>query len=141
MQFDPENRIVKLCAAGMEAEMNADPQRAQSLFSSAWESASNDLEKFIAAHYAARHQPDAGESLRWNVLALHHAELAADANLSAYLPSLFLNVGKSFEDLDDAGRALEFYRKADTASAALGNDPYGDMIRFGIRNALKRMEQ
>ena len=48
MHFDPHNHVVKLCAQAMEAE---GAENAVRLFEQAWNAATNDFEKCIAAHY------------------------------------------------------------------------------------------
>lgn len=55
MLFDPYNKIVHLCAKGMELE-GQDQVVAKVLFMQAWNDSSNDLEKCITAHYLARQQ-------------------------------------------------------------------------------------
>ena len=40
----------------MELEGEAKPEEASAVFNQAWELALNDFDKFIAAHYIARHQ-------------------------------------------------------------------------------------
>lgn len=139
MHFDPENKIVKLCAEGMEAEMASEMPKAKTLFLQAWESASDNFEKFIAAHYVARHQQDANENLRWNLEALNYALAIEGETMKGHYPSLYLNIGKSYEDLGNTTDALIYYRLAEKNSIHLGNDPYGDMIRLGIRGGLARM--
>jgi rifampin ADP-ribosylating transferase len=141
MQFDPENKIVKLCAEGMSAEMAGEMPKAKILFLQAWESASDHLEKFIAAHYVARHQQDANETLRWNLDALKFALAIEGETMKGHYPSLYLNIGKSYEDLGNTTEALNYYQLAESNSIHLGKDPYGDMIRLGIRGGLARMKK
>lgn len=62
MQFDTNNTVVKLCAQGIEFEGKGQKKEALQLFQQAWEQASNDVEKFIAAHYVARHQESVQEN-------------------------------------------------------------------------------
>ena len=61
MQFDTNNKVIQLCAEGMSKE--GDPEEALALFRKAWELASDDKEKFTAAHYLARQQPSVKEKL------------------------------------------------------------------------------
>ena len=56
MEFNPNNPIVKLCLQGIALEEQGDPKEAGQLFLQAWNKATNDFEKFLAAHYIARHQ-------------------------------------------------------------------------------------
>jgi tetratricopeptide (TPR) repeat protein len=137
MQFDPENSIVKLCAAGMNAEATGNSEEALQLFQQAWDTAGNDFEAFIAAHYMARHQ-DPVNSLQWNMEALNRALLVPDENIRTYYPSLYLNIGKSYELLDDAKAAAKYYHLAADASAFLPAGKYAEMIKTGIHEGLKR---
>lgn len=141
MPFDPENPVVKLCAEGMEAEFVADIPRAKELFLKAWEIASDDFEKFTAAHYVARNQADPNVSLYWNLLSLQHANELDTDEAKSYYPSLHLNIGKSFEDLGNFKQARVHYTQAEQCSRYLPAGPYGDMIRHGIRSAKMRMEK
>ena len=56
MEFNPNNKIIKLCVQGMHMEGEGRPEEASRLFLQAWNEATNDFEKFTAAHYVARHQ-------------------------------------------------------------------------------------
>jgi rifampin ADP-ribosylating transferase len=111
---------------------------AASLFLQAWNSAANDLEKFTAAHYVARHQSHPKEKLHWDQIALTHAlKIPGDAILPV-LPSLYLNIGKDFEDLHDPENAGKNYHLAASFTQHLSQDGYGNMIRSGIQTALQR---
>jgi len=122
----------------MEAE-GADNGRAIECFQRAWEIAGNDFEAFIAAHYIARHQDNAENTLKWNLEALNRALGTEDGNTEQYLPSLYLNVGKSYEDMGDLVNAEEIYRTASGYAAQLPDDGYGNMIRRGITSGLMRI--
>jgi hypothetical protein len=73
MEFNPNSTIIKLCLQGMDMEGKNKPEEAKRLFLQAWEEASNDFEKYIAAHYVARHQKDVPGKLKWLERSLHHA--------------------------------------------------------------------
>ena len=70
MPFDPNNKVIQLCAKGMDMEANRKPDEAQALFLQAWDQATNDFEKFTAAHYVARHQKSVEDKLKWDETAL-----------------------------------------------------------------------
>lgn len=99
MELDPENPVVKLCAEGMQAELAGDHDAAKRLFTAAWERRQDDWEAAIAAHYVARHAESLEEALRWNAVALEHAERLPAKRIHGLLPSLYLNLGKSHEDV------------------------------------------
>lgn len=139
MQFDPENEIVRLCAQGMEMEGQGRPAEAAGFFREAWEKAAGDFEKFTAAHYVARHQPDVQSKLSWDLQALKHALALNNDAVKGMLPSLYLNVGKCYEELGQKEDARLNYTAALSFIRFLSGDGYGEMIRKGIQSALERV--
>jgi hypothetical protein len=137
--MDPENAIVKLCAAGMDAEGRGDMLEAQRLFTEAWMTAHDDFEACIAAHYVARHQTRAEDRLTWNETALRLAEAVGDKRVEGFLGSLLLNVGRAHEDLGNLADAGRFYGLAADRAAALCSDGYGRMVRKGAAAGLRRL--
>jgi len=140
MQFDSNNKVVQLCAKGMELEGCGEKESALNLFQEAWEAATNDFEKFTSAHYIARHQPTTEDKLKWDQAALTLALGINDQSVKAALPSLYLNVAKCYEDLNDLDKARENYNNAVSFTNLLPEDGYGNMIRAGIRNGLDRVK-
>ena len=138
MQFDPENKIVKLCAEGMQLEAEGKIDEAHSRFQYAWDSAENDFEAFTAAHYLARNQKEPSAVLQWNLEALRRAGLVNDGGIKGHYPSVYLNVGKSYEALNQIKEASFHYQAAADYSEHLPPGKYGDMIKMGIRAALER---
>ena len=137
MQLDPENRIVKLCALGME--MEGRPEEAKRIFQQAWDEATNPQEKFIAAHYVARHQESVSDKLKWDKIALELALEIDDDSSKGALPSLYLNIAKCYEDLGETDLARDHYRLGLSLLDELQDDGYGNMIRNGLENGLKRI--
>jgi tetratricopeptide (TPR) repeat protein len=138
MQFDPENKVVKLCAEGMQTEAEGNIAQARQLFQQAWDIAANDFEAFTAAHYLARNQQDPNDVLKWNLEALTRANAVKDDDMKAHYPSLFLNVGKSYETLGNINEAKKYYIDAAGYCSFLPPGKYADMIRMGISEGLKR---
>ncbi|MDO3641850.1 hypothetical protein [Mucilaginibacter sp. L3T2-6] len=138
MQFDPNNSVVKLCAEGMQAEAEGNIEHAHGLFQQAWDIAENDFEAFTAAHYLARNQKNPEDVLKWNLEALERAKKLPDDTVNASYPSLYLNVGKSYEQLNDLRQANTYYQFAADSAGFLPAGRYSDMIRSGIGEALKR---
>ena len=136
--FDPNNIVVKLCAQGMEMESRQEPGKARELFQQAWEQAKTDLEKSTAAHYLARQQLSLEDKLSWDMIALEFALKIDNEEIKANFPSLYLNIGKCHEDLNDPILAREFYQKANSFAEYLPSNGYGTMIRHGIENGLQR---
>ena len=107
--MDLNNPVIKLCIAGSQAEFAGQPERASELYQQAWQSASDDYEACIAAHYLARFQPSPADSLRWNQEALRRAEALKDGRAKDFYPSLYLNLGRSYELLGDPIEARRYY--------------------------------
>ncbi|MDE3183041.1 MAG: rRNA adenine methyltransferase [Bacteroidota bacterium] len=139
MEFNPNNNVVKLCAQGMEMEGKGKPGEAGSLFLQAWNEASNDFEKFTAAHYVARHQKSAADKLKWDETALQFALKINDDTVKATFPSLYLNIAKGYEDLNDFENAKKNFELAHSFTSFLPDNGYGDMIKGGIINGMKRV--
>jgi hypothetical protein len=137
--MDPNNPIVRLCAEGMEWEMKGELDKASTLFMTAWEQSADDFEKSIAAHYVARHQKTASDTLRWNQESLDRANAVDDLRVQGFYPSLYLNMGKSHEDLGNREEAKRFYELASTQINQLSGDRYGDIVRDGIARGLQRV--
>src|SRR3954471_17141781 len=110
MEFTGDNKVLQLCAMGMEKENS--PEEALKLFEEAWKTASTDYEKSMAAHYMARHQNEVSEKLTWDKVALKHALNIEDEKIKSTLPSLYLNIGKCYEDLNDFDNAIHNYHAA-----------------------------
>lgn len=101
MEFSPFNPVIKLCLQGMSFEEKEMPEEAGSLFLQAWESATDDHEKFLAAHYVARHQKTVADQLQWLETALEFALKINDDTVKSALPALYMNISKCYEDLGD----------------------------------------
>jgi tetratricopeptide (TPR) repeat protein len=138
MTFDPENKIVQLCADGMALEGKGNNRGAVQLFLQAWLRSVSNFEKFTAAHYVARHQPTIEDKLEWDKLALEFALNINDDTMKANYPSLYLNVGKCYESLNDLDSAKRQYELALAYVDFLPNDGYGKMIRTGVYKAVER---
>lgn len=140
MQFDPENKINKLCIEGMDLESQGKNEEASMVFVQAWEQASDDKEKFTAAHYVARHQKSVADKLAWDEIALNLALKIKDDSVNGAFPSLYLNIAKGYEDLKDFEKAAKSYEIALSYTNFLHDDGYGKMIKGGIANGLERIK-
>jgi rifampin ADP-ribosylating transferase len=139
MVFNPNNEIVKLCAQGIEQEAS-DREEACRLYQLAWENATNDFEKFIAAHYMARVQNSSKEKLVWDTEALQFALNINTEEMKANYPSLYLNIGKCYEDLSDFNNAIQNYNLALSYIVHLPKNGYGKMIEAGIISGIERVK-
>jgi hypothetical protein len=137
--INPDNQVVKLCAEGMAAEAEGRHDDARALFQQAWDGSADDYDACIAAHYLARHQGSPEETLRWNQESLDRAVRVGDDRVTGFYPSLYLNMGHSYEALGDRTSAGRYY---DLAAAKLGELPdgaYKMMVTGGIEEGRKRI--
>ena len=112
MEFDPNNNIVKLCIQGMDMEGKGKPEEASRLFLQAWNEATTNFEKFIAAHYVSRHQKNIPDKLKWIETALQFALKINNDTVKGAFPSLYSNLAKCYEDLGDLNNAKKNYELA-----------------------------
>ncbi len=114
MEFSPTNTIVKRCLQGMAMEENGKPEEAGKLFLQAWNEATSHFEKFLAAHFVARHQKNVPDKLKWLETALHFALKINDVTVKSAFPSLYLKIAKCYEDLGDPDKAKKNFELADS---------------------------
>ena len=107
--MDLSNPVIQLCTAGTHAEFEHRLENARLLYQQAWEARTDDYDACIAAHYVARFQDTVEESLRWNQLALEHANAVNDERVKEFYPSLYLNLGRSYELIDNQAEAQRYY--------------------------------
>lgn len=107
MEFSPFNNVVKLCLQGMAMEEKGKHEEAFKLFHQGWNEATNDLEKFLAAHYIARQQKVVSDKLKWLEIALQLALKTNNDSVKSAFPTLYLNIAKCYEDLNEHDKAKE----------------------------------
>ncbi len=112
MEFNPNNNVVKLCLQGMGMEEQGKPQEASKLFLQAWNEATNDFERFISAHFVARHQHNVSDKLQWLETALQFALKIDDDTVKSAYPSLHSNIAKCYEERGDPDKARKNYEVA-----------------------------
>ena len=143
MEFDPNNNVVKLCLQGMDFEGKSKPEEAIRLFLQAWNEATTEFEKYIAAHYVTRHQKSVPDKLRWAETTLQFALKINSPTVNGVFPSLYLNIAQCYEDLGDLASAKKNYELAASFKDKLSDSgPFyhgtradlqvGDMLRAGF---------
>ncbi len=118
MEFNPNNPVIKFCIQGMDAEEKGNTEEASALFTKAWEAATNDFEKFIAAHHVARLQKNVPDKLKWLQTDLQLALKINDDRTKAALSLLYHNIAKCYEELNDSANA----KKNDDLAKALSEE-------------------
>ena len=119
MEFSPANNIVQRCLQGMALESNGEPEAAGALFLQAWEAATNDFEKFLAAHYVARHQENVSDKLKWAETSLQFALEVHDPAVRSALPSLYRTIAQCFANVNDPVNA----QKNEELARSFGENP------------------
>jgi tetratricopeptide (TPR) repeat protein len=112
MEFSANNNVVKLCLQGMGMEEKSEPEEAKRLFLQAWNESTDAFEKFIAAYYVARQQRDVHDKLKWLETSLQFALEINDVTIKSALPSLYSNIAKCYEELNDLDNAKKNYELA-----------------------------
>lgn len=110
--MDLDNPVIKLCAEGTWAEFEGRIEEARALYMQAWEASTDDYEACVAAHYVARHQGRPEDTLHWNRESLARAEAVGDDRVRSFYPSLYLNMGHSYEVLGNRAEASRYYALA-----------------------------
>jgi hypothetical protein len=134
MEFNPNNAVIQLCIQGMGMEEKGKAGEAGQLFLQAWNEATDDFEKFIAAYYVARHQENISDTLKWYETALQHALKIDDEAVKEAYASLYSNIAKCYEELGDTGNAKK--NRELTASVA-GNPSDKGPFYHGTRADLQ----
>jgi hypothetical protein len=137
MIIDPDNPVVALCSAGMAVE--GDTRAALALFEQAWLARRDDYDACIAAHFVARHQSTPEETLRWNALALEHAEKVVDGRAVEFMASLYLNLGDALLNVGDRSAATDAATAASSTLADVPSGGYRDLIENGISRLESRL--
>jgi tetratricopeptide (TPR) repeat protein len=112
MEFNPSSKAVVLCLQAMNAEDKDLHEEAGKLFQQAWDEAENDLEKFIAAHFVALHQKDIPDTLKWLETALELALKINDDTVKSAFPTLYLNIAKCYESLNQPEKGEKYYERS-----------------------------
>jgi len=107
--MDTTNPVIQLCMQGALAEFEHRLDDARALYQQAWDLHADDYEACIAAHYLARFQDSPEETIRWNQIALECADAVNDERVVEFYPSLYLNLGRSFEILGNQREAQRYY--------------------------------
>jgi hypothetical protein len=105
MEFNPGNPLIQRCVQGIAMEGQGKPEEAGKLFLQAWNEATNDFEKFLTAHFVARHQNNVSDKLKWLETALQFALKTNSDSVKAAFPILYSDIAKYYDDLNDPGNA------------------------------------
>jgi rifampin ADP-ribosylating transferase len=108
-KFDPNNIVIKLCITGMSLEDSGNIEEASTMFHKAWNEATDDYEKFIAAYHLARQQKNITDKLKRMETSLQCALNINDDNVKSAYSTLYVNIAKCYEELRDSDNAKRNY--------------------------------
>jgi len=148
MEFNQNNNIVRLCLQGIAMEKKGENEEASKIFSQAWDEARDDFEKFIAAHFVARHQKNVADKLKWLTIDLELALKIHDERVQSALAPLCTNIATCYEELGDTVEAKKNYDLAASCDDKLSDKgPFyhgtkadlqiGDMLTAGSESNYK----
>jgi len=118
IKFDPNNAVIKLCMSGMNLEDSGDIEGATTIFQKAWNEATDDYERFIAAYHLARQQKSITDKLKWLETSLNYALNINDVNVKSAFSTLYLNIAKCYEELCDSDNAKRNYELSNSYKGA-----------------------
>lgn len=118
IKFDPNNVVIKLCMSGMSFEDSKKTEDAIMMFHKAWNEATDDYEKFIAAYHLARQQKSITDKLKWMKISLQCALNINDENVKSAYSTLYLNIAECFEELGNSDNAKKYYELSNSYKGA-----------------------
>ena len=118
IKFDPNNIVIKNCIMGMSLEESGNVEEASSMFHKAWNEATDDYEKFIAAYHLARQQKNITDKLKWMETSLQRALNINDDNVNSAYSTLYINIAKCYEELRDSDNAKRNYELSELYKGA-----------------------
>lgn len=118
IKFDPNNIVIRRCIMGMSLEDSGNVEEASTMFNKAWNEATDDYEKFIAAYHLARQQKIITDKLKWMETSLQCALNINDDNVKSAYSTLYVNIAKCYEELLDSDNAKRNYELSELYKGA-----------------------
>ena len=118
IRFDPNNVVIKLCITGMSFEDSGKIEDAVMMFQKAWNEATNDYERFIAAYHIARQQKSITDKLKWMEISLQCALNINDENVKSAYSTLYQNIAQCYEELGDSENVKKYYELSNSYKGA-----------------------
>lgn len=134
--MDESNPVIAAVGRGMAAEHSGDLEAARAAYDEAWNAATDDYERCVAAHYVPRLIEDPAEKLKWNRDALRFADAVGDERVQGFYASLHAMVGYCLRLLGDRAGATAAYETAKTHLGDVEAGPYKEKVAAGIDMAL-----
>lgn len=98
----------------MQLEEAGKRDEAAAAFEQAWNEASSDSEKYLAAYYIARCQQNGSDKLRWLHTSLQYATKVNDESVRAAFIPLYKGITECYRQLNDSDNAAKYTELAYT---------------------------
>jgi hypothetical protein len=108
MEFNPHNPVIRLCVQGMDMENKGRREEAAGIFLQAWNEATNDFEKYLAAFFLASQQLNEQDKLKWLQTSLEFAMKVNDVAVQSAFPTLYSSIANCYEQLGDPANANKY---------------------------------
>jgi hypothetical protein len=147
-RMDTPDAVMARIMQGQELAVAGDREGARRIFEEVWDAltgpgdgAPDALHVVTLAHYTADVQTDPAEELRWDLRALHAADLLTDdrarehhssLRVAGFSPSLHLNVAAAHHALGQSEEARHHLDRAEQSCEHLADDGYGRTIRGAV---------
>jgi hypothetical protein len=141
MDDDVMARVTAAVQRGRDGERVAARRELAALWAEVEGGGGDDFHRCVIAHFTADLQDDQRDELRWDERALAAVDGVTDERarefhgslrVRGFLPSLYLSLADDHRRLGDPDRAHDFLGKARATLDALGEDPYGELVRGAV---------
>ncbi len=102
----------------MSLEDSGNAEEADKMFLQAWEVASDDYEKFIAAYHFAHRQKNITDKLKWLETSLQCARNIDDENVKSAYTTLYASISGCYEELNDSDNAKKYTELSESYKGA-----------------------
>ncbi|GAB3460163.1 hypothetical protein [Actinophytocola sediminis] len=131
-------RVTAIVQRGQAGERAAARQDLETMWAEVEAGGGDDFHRCVIAHFLADLQDTQHAELMWDERALaavngvsdeRAQEFDGSLQVRGFMPSLYLSLADDHRRLGDADRAHEFLGKAQATVDALGDDPYGELVK------------
>ncbi|OLF17029.1 hypothetical protein [Actinophytocola xanthii] len=131
-------RVTAAVQRGQAGERASARQELEGMWAEVERDGGDDFHRCVIAHFLADLQDNQHDELMWDERALAAVDGVTDERAQEYdqslqvrgfMPSLYLSLADDHRRLGDADRAHEFLDKARATADALGEDPYGELVK------------
>ena len=138
MDDDVMTRVTAAVQRGRAGERATARQELEAMWAEVERGGGDDFPSWVIAHSTADLQEDDHDELMWDERALAAVDGVTDERaqefdqslqVRAFMPSLHLSLADDHRRLGDAERAHGFLERARATADALGDDPYGELVR------------